>query len=114
MRPEVGRWWVIKDKQNIIGYIHIGNMDNVPYLSSGVAYLENAPEFCNALLKHLAEQGHEKAIWQTCVGSIWEEELHKRGFRDGRIAVDVRMCLSVGSPIDVSGLRPEFDGCSTW
>lgn len=114
MKPGTDRCQVIRNGQGIVGYIHIGNRDGIPLLSQGVTLLESASEVFDALLEYLTKNEHKEAIWQTCVGSVWEEEFHKRGFQDSRITTDVRMCLSIGSPIDTHGLRPEFDGCSTW
>ena len=114
MRPSSTNWHVILKDRQPVGYVNIGKQDDIPFLSRAVALLSSASDVCETLLAHLRKLGHEEAIWQTCVGSVWEEELHKRGFRDGELETDVRMCLSIGSPVNIDNQRPEFDGCSTW
>jgi len=114
MKPADANWLVAHRNGQSVGYIHIGERDNIPFLSHAVGRLDEAYEICSAVFSFLAELGHKKAVWQTCVDSVWEAELHRRGFREGHIASDVRMCLPIGSPIDTNGKRPEFDGCSTW
>jgi len=114
MKPTDGNWSVIHEKHRVMGYVHIGQRGELPLLNRAVARLADASKVCDALFEFIKELGYEEAIWQTCVGSIWEEELHKRGFKECNLTGDVRMCLSIGSPINIHGQRPEFNGCSTW
>ena len=114
MKPTGSDWWVVYRERRTVGYFHIGETNGLPLLSHAVARSGKASEMFDAVSGFLRKLGHGKAGWQTCVGSIWEEELHKRGFREGDITSHIRMCLPIGSPIDTHGQRPEFDGVSTW
>jgi len=114
MKLTDGNWFVVHENHRVMGYVHVRQKDESLFLSHAVARLADAPEVCEALFKFIKELGHADAVWQTCIGSIWAEELQKRGVKEGNITGDVRMCLAIGPPIETHGQRPEFDGCSTW
>lgn len=114
MKPAEGAWWVAQRQGRCLGYVHLGENEGRPLISRAVAHPDQVSDVCQALLNHLAESDHGEIVWQTCVDSLWERELRKRGYEDRRPTSDVRMCLPIGAPIAMDGLRPEFDGCSTW
>jgi hypothetical protein len=114
MKPTGGNWWVVSSNGQPVGYFHMGKKDDLPLLSQVVSRLSDAPDVFDAISGFLEERGHKEAIWQTCVDSIWEEELEKHELQDSQLTPHIRMCLPIGALIDTHEQRPEFDGCSTW
>ncbi|MBD3183620.1 GNAT family N-acetyltransferase [Candidatus Poribacteria bacterium] len=114
MKPGSGNCWVLCKNKKVIGYFCKWENDGVATINSAVSFIENASEMCSAVIGFLKAYGYKEVVWQTCAGSIWQKKLNNLVQYEEELLADVRMCKSIGSPINIERLLPEFDGCSTW